>query len=112
MIESFNFGQMIIDNQKYSKDLIIYPDHIDSSWWRKEGHNVYLEDIKEVLEKKPEVFIVGTGKYGLMKISKEVKETLAFLKIKLIAEKTDEACEMYNKLYQEKKVIAAFHLTC
>ena len=112
MIESFNFGRMIIDSQKYSKDLIIYPDHVDSNWWRKEGHNVYLEDIKEVLEKKPEVFIVGTGKYGLMKISKEVKETLAFLKIKLIAEKTDKACEMYNKLYQEKKVIAAFHLTC
>jgi hypothetical protein len=38
MIESYKFGEIIITGKKYDSDLIIYPDHIDSSWWRKEGH--------------------------------------------------------------------------
>ncbi|MCG2675765.1 hypothetical protein L6304_01045, partial [bacterium] len=46
---------MVIDGKEYTNDLIIYPDHIQSSWWRKEGHRLDTEDIKEILEAKPEV---------------------------------------------------------
>jgi len=34
MIESYSFGQMVIDGQEYTSDLIIFPDRINSSWWR------------------------------------------------------------------------------
>jgi hypothetical protein len=32
--------------EKYS---IIYPDHIDASWWRGQGHLLQTEDLAEIL---------------------------------------------------------------
>ncbi len=53
MIESYSFGQIIIDGKKYNSDLIIYKNDINSNWWRKEGHNLYIEDVQDIINKKP-----------------------------------------------------------
>jgi hypothetical protein len=47
MIENYSFGQMLINGKKYNSDLIIFKDYIYDSWWRKEGHNLCIDDIKE-----------------------------------------------------------------
>lgn len=112
MIDSYSFGSMVVDGKKYTNDLIIYPDHIQSSWWRKEGHRVDIEDIKEVLEVKPEVLVVGTGASGLVEIPEETEKHIGSKEIKLIAQKTEEAYKIFNALSKSKKVIGAFHLTC
>lgn len=112
MIEHYSFGRIVIDGKEYTKDLIIYPDKIRANWWRKEGHKLHIEDIKEVLEYKPEILIVGTGYSGFMEVSKQVKEEIEKRNIKLIVEKTKEACKIYNQLYKKHKVVAALHLTC
>ena len=113
MIESYKFGQIIIDKKKYTSDLIIFKDHIYDSWWRKEGHNLCIDDIKEIIDEKPDTLIIGTGCYGLMKIPEELIEHIKSSGIKqVIIEKTRDACTEYNKLYKTNKIIAAFHLTC
>jgi len=112
MIDSYKFGKMVVEGQVYSSDLIIYPDRIDSSWWRKSGHRLCLEDIKEILEEKPEVLVVGTGAYGLMKVDKEVKDYAQAEGIELIVDKTKNAVQKFNELASQKKTIGAFHLTC
>jgi len=38
MIESYKFGEILIDGVTYTSDVIIYPDSVDFKWWRKEGH--------------------------------------------------------------------------
>ena len=81
MIENYSFGQILINGKKYSSDLIIFKDYIYDSWWRKEGHNLCIDDIKEIINKKPEVLIIGTGAYGLMKVSSDL---IAYLKSKNI----------------------------
>jgi hypothetical protein len=55
---------------------------------------------------------VGTGASGLVKILGEVKEKLEEEGIELIEEQTKKACEIYNKLSPQKRVVAVFHLTC
>ena len=113
MIESYKFGEIIINGKKYSSDLIIFEDYIYDSWWRKEGHNLCIEDIKEIINKKPDVLIIGTGSFGLMKVPKELIEKIKSSGIKqVIVKKTGEAYTEYNKLYKTNKIIAAFHLTC
>ena len=112
MIESYKFGQMTINKKIYHSDLIIFKDHIDDQWWRKEGHNLHLDDIREMINEKPESIIIGTGFYGLMKVPPEIKEYLESVGIKLIVKKTKDSCDDYNILHQNKKVTAAFHLTC
>lgn len=112
MIENYNFGQIFINGEKYNSDLIIFKDHIYGSWWRKEGHNLCIDDITEIIDKKPDTLIIGTGYYGLMKVSEELIKYLESNNIEVIIKKTKDACDEYNTLHQKKNVVAAFHLTC
>ncbi|MFQ6081992.1 MAG: Mth938-like domain-containing protein [Candidatus Aminicenantia bacterium] len=112
MIDSYQFGQMVINGKEYRSDLIIFPDRVLSSWWRKEGHSLCQEDIEQILSEKPELLIIGTGYYGLMKVPQELREYIRSREIDLIIDKTKKASEVYNNLFQKKKTIAAFHLTC
>jgi len=112
MIEDYTFGSMTIDGHHYSSDLKIFPDHITSNWWRKEGHVLNLEDIEDVLESKPKVFIIGTGYSGIMKVGDALRKHIADQGITLIIEKTGDAWKTYNKLSQNQEVVAGFHLTC
>ncbi|MBU0687267.1 MAG: hypothetical protein KKB81_05390 [Candidatus Margulisbacteria bacterium] len=112
MIDHYSFGQITIDGKAYTSDVIIYPDHVNPSWWRKEGHNLQIEDLTEVITAKPDTLIIGTGASGVMDVSEKVKQAIAQKGIKLIVEKTGEACKIYNKLKSSGKVIAALHLTC
>ncbi len=112
MIESYKFGQIVIDGKKYTTDVIIFPDRVEDGWWRKEGHRLFIDDIQEILKEGPEILVVGTGYAGLMKIPTETEERLKSEGIQLIAENTRKACKTYNQLSKSRNVIAAFHLTC
>ncbi|MFB0566735.1 MAG: Mth938-like domain-containing protein [Candidatus Aminicenantaceae bacterium] len=112
MIESYSFGQMVIGRQKYTSDLIIFPDRIHSSWWRISGHRLSLKDLKEVIKEEPEIIVIGTGAVGLMTVEEEVKKYAREKGIILIIEKTKTAVQKFNELTSTKKIIGAFHLTC
>jgi hypothetical protein len=112
MIDSYDFGEIVIDGRRYTSDVIIYPDSVNSSWWRKEGHELCIDDLEDVPDKKPEVIVVGTGNPGLMRILSETEKLIKSKGIKLIVQPTREACKTYNQLSSSQKVIALLHLTC
>jgi len=116
LIDSYEFGVIIINGKRCTSDVIIFPDHVVDNWWRREGHKLHIEDLKEVLnaEPKPKVLVVGTGYYGLMKVSSEVQNALKYHGIELVVQQTREACRAFNELLKSNKrvVAAAFHLTC
>ena len=112
MIEEYTFGKIKINGKIYTSDVIIYPDRVDDSWWRKEGHSLVPEDLEKVVKVKPNILIVGTGYSGLMEVPESTKKWIISQKIELIVQSTKKACDTYNKLYSSKKVVAALHLTC
>jgi hypothetical protein len=112
MINSYDFGRIVIDGTAFTTDLIILPDRVMDNWWRRDGHVLHVADIELIVKEKPEVLIVGTGKYGVMKVSTQTREYIESKGIELIVEQTEQACEIYNKISQDKKVVAALHLTC
>jgi len=112
MINSYDFGRIVIDGNAFTTDVIIFPDRVEDNWWRRDGHVLHVEDVELVVEQKPEVLIVGTGKYGVMKVSPQTREYIESKGVELIVEPTDKACEVYNRISQAKKVVAALHLTC
>ena len=111
-IDSYHFGQIVINGKNYTSDVIIFPDSVRDNWWRRKGHELFLGDITRVLTENPEVLVVGTGTSGLMKVLPEVGRAAEAQGIKLIAETTEEACHAYNQLCRSQKVVAALHLTC
>ena len=111
-IEHYSFGTITIDGKSYTSDVIIYPERVDSSWWRKQGHSLHIVDLKDVIPAGPEILIVGTGHSGAMVVP---EETLSYLKSKGIdvhIARTDKAVELFNKFHKNKKTIAVLHLTC
>jgi len=112
MIELYSFGRIVIDGKEYTSDVIIYPDHVDSFWWRKEGHRLQVVDIDKAIAEKPEILIIGTGASGLMEVSKEVESYTTSKGIRLVVDTTKKACDAYNRFSKTAKTIAALHLTC
>ena len=83
-------------------------------WTAKAMKNNNAEDVEiaEVMTKKPEVLVVGTGASGMMKILPEVERAAQAQGIKFIAKLTKDSCDIYNRLCQSQRLIAALHLTC
>ncbi len=112
IIDSYQFGLIVVSGKKYTSDVIIFPDRIKDNWWRKTGHQLCLKDIAEVITENPEVLVVGTGASGLMKVLPEVERGVETQGIKLIVEATAQACHTYNHICHSQRAIAALHLTC
>jgi hypothetical protein len=116
-IDNYGFGRIVIDGKTHTKDVIIYPDHVDSTWWRKEAHKLQMGDLIAALEWGPEVLIVGIGANGKMTITTEVQTYLKSKGIKLICAFTQDACRRHNEITEKNppeagKVVTALHLTC
>jgi len=114
IINGYSFGKIQVNDEVFTRDIIVSNQNIYPNWWRKEGHNLYIVDIKEYIEKeKPEYVVIGTGYYGIMKVSEEVKQYFEKMNLKVFIGKTKDAVEKFNELVSKNvRVIGFFHLTC
>ncbi len=112
-IQSYRFGHIEIDGKTYRNDVKLIGDEVVPEWWRSQGHYVEPKDVKDLLAADAEVCIFGTGAYGSMRVSGDVKSAFEKNGIQVVSDKTSTACDLYNRLSKEgKRVIAGFHLTC
>jgi len=112
IIDSYQFGQVVVSGKKYTSDVIIFPDRVRDNWWRRTVHQLCLKDVAEVMTENPEVLVVGTGASSLIKVLPEVEQATQAQEIKLIVKATDKACHTYNHICHSRKTIAALHITC
>jgi len=113
IIDSCSFGTIIVNSKSYHRDIIVFPEKVRPDWKRIKGHSLVPEDIKEIIEYKPEILIIGTGVYGAMTVPESTKDELIKRKIKLIEEPTQKACEIFNtNINKGVKAVGGFHITC
>jgi hypothetical protein len=112
MIDSYSFGKISIDGKTYRSDVIIFPDRVQDSWWRKEGHNLCLLDIQDIISFSPEVLIIGQGSPGYMQVPENVQTDILSRGIELFISETGGAVRKYNETFGLRKTVAALHLTC
>jgi hypothetical protein len=112
-IEQYHFGRIVIGGQAFTSDVIVYPDRVAASWWRKEGHRLDRCDLGEIVAAQPRHLVIGTGYHGRMAVP---QETLGYLEAQGIVAHvapTSEAVALFNRLQREAAaVVAALHLTC
>lgn len=112
-IEDYRFGRIRIDGTEYTSDVIIHPDRIDDEWWRDEGHRLAIDDLSEVLAEPPDALVIGTGKFGRMKVPEGTLEELRAARIDVKVARTGKAVQLFNNLEGgQNRVAAALHLTC
>jgi hypothetical protein len=110
-IDSYSFGNMVIDGTSYANDVIIHLDGIRTNWFRREGHKLYLGDIDEYIDDRCKKLVVGTGASGMMRIMPDLENFCKNARIELIAHPTAQAIQVFNNS-NSKHTVGAFHLTC
>ncbi len=111
-IETYRFGEIVIDGRRYTRDVIVFPDRVFSPWWREEGHSLSPADLWEVVQDPPEVLVIGQGSAGRMDVPEETRRWLEARGIRVITQPTPLAVQTYNALRERRRVVAALHLTC
>jgi len=112
-ISDYEFGRIAIADQTYTSDVIIAPEQVIDSWWRKEGHNLQIEDLDDIVNAKPDMLVIGTGYYGRMQVPAKTKLYLEEQGIKVLQARTKDAVAEFNQLQKEHaRIVAALHLTC
>ena len=113
MIESYHFGEIVINGRRYRGDVKIIAGEVFSGWWRREGHVLAVADIQDILAATPELLVVGTGSQGNMKVDDDLRRHLVSLGTILIEQPTAKAVVTFNDLFKSgRNVAGAFHLTC
>ncbi len=112
MIDSYTFGKFIVDKQTYESNIILLGDKVKPAR-HLPGHELKIDDFIELIDYKPEIIIIGTGESGVVKPQQEIINFIEEKEIKLLIEKTGDACNTYNNLIKQGKKVAAFlHNTC
>lgn len=111
-IDSYHFGEIVIDGVSYTSDLIIASGSIHTRWFRREGHAVAISDLDKYIPKDCKKLIIGTGASGLCRVLPEIETFCREKRISLYANPTAGAVEEFNAASDQKNIVAAFHLTC
>lgn len=74
------------------------------------SHTLSLDEAKHVYEAGAEQMIIGTGQYGVLKLSDEAAEYLEKKKCNVTLLHTQEAIKVWNDT--EGAAIGLFHITC
>ena len=110
-LDGYSFGRISVDGSEQTHDLIVLPDRVVTDWWRREGHSLVLEDLKEALDGLPERLIVGVGAYGRLRPDPAAIAELQRRGVTVECLPTDAAVRRYAEL-DERRTAAALHLTC
>lgn len=110
-IEGYRFGQLVVEGQEQTRDVIVLPDRVVTGWWRTEGHRLALADLEDVLDELPAHLLVGMGAFAQMRPDPELFEQLRERGVEVEALPTDEAVRRYCEL-DPRRTAAALHLTC
>ena len=112
-IDSYQFGEIVIDGKVYSSDCIIIGDSVQPNWWRKQGHLLTADDLNPIIAVKPSILVVGCGASGMMRISDGIEQVMNEHGIEMFAASTHKAIARFNELIEKgQNVAGALHLTC
>ncbi len=112
MIDHYEFGKFVVDGKTFESNIKLIGRKIKNCRYF-ENHIIKLEDFVDLVSVQPTHLIIGTGASGVIQVPQEIKDFIESRGIKLIIEKTDDACKKYNELLEQgKKVCAILHNTC
>ena len=117
VINKTEFGSITVDDDRYDHDIIITLDGKVKKRKKKlskvvfgTSHTISLDEIRYTYQDKSEGIVIGSGQYGVAKLSNEASEFLKNKNCKILLRSTPEAMQEWNKT--GGNWIGLFHITC
>ena len=110
-IQTYKHGRIVIDDRVFEQDLVICGERIHLCWQSyKKKRQLGRKYIKALLEREPQVLIIGLGAGAKLGLTKKAIAYLEESGIEWHALPTKQACKLYNRLSQDRRVVAVLHL--
>jgi len=116
-IQETSFGSIHIGEQAYHHDILIRLDGQVKKRKKKlskaiygTSHVISLDEAQYIYQEGAERLIVGTGQFGMAKLSDEAEEFFKTQDCQVELLPTPKALKVWNRA--EGVVIALFHITC
>ncbi|MEK6839696.1 MAG: Mth938-like domain-containing protein [Nanoarchaeota archaeon] len=105
MIQEFKYGMFKIDNKQFYDNVKLIGSKI--KLWECKERQITMNDLEDLLEINPELLIIGQGPGGLIAVADDIKDVMRMRKIVLKVDKSQNACELYNRALKDGKRVAA-----
>ena len=116
-IKETRFGSITIGEQVYNHDVLIRLDGKVKKRKKKlskaiydTSHIISLDEAQYIHQEGAECLVVGTGQFGMAKLSNQADEFFKTNNCQVELLPTPEALKYWNQA--EGAVIAVFHVTC
>jgi len=110
-LDAASFGSITISGKKYDHDVYVF---WDGAVERRVGdHTVPARQMEYIVNKKPEIVIIGTGQFGEVRVPSESEKLAKEQNIEVVKTRTPQAIGIFNEaMKQGKRVSAIIHVTC
>ena len=116
-INATDFGSITVDGESYDHDIIISLEGKVKKRKKKlsksiygTSHTISQPEIEYVYQEHAEGIIIGSGQYGVARLSQEAQEYLTEKQCRVVLKSTPEALLEWNR--SEGNWIGLFHITC
>ena len=116
-IDSTQFGSITIEGSKIEHDVLICLSGKIKKRKKKlskavfgTSHTISLEEAEYIFETGTEQLIIGSGQYGLVKLSKEASAYFKEQHVRVDLWPTPKAIDQWNKA--KGSTVGLFHVTC
>jgi len=114
MINEFKIGRFVVDGKEFLGDIKMKKGK-PHYWQTRQRSDLRIDDVKDLVQEQPDVFVIGTGAGGLLKIKEEVTDYIRNNTVRtfIITQKNPGAIEAYNNAEKSgKKVCGIFPSGC
>ncbi|MCX7944828.1 MAG: MTH938/NDUFAF3 family protein [Deltaproteobacteria bacterium] len=112
-IDQYRFGNITINGDEYTDDLIIIDgEKIIVPWIREKGHLCQKKDIDNYLNESTKKVVFARGYFWIMKIDDELKKYLSENNIEFVELNSKRAVDLFNSIEDKKGLLFCIHLTC
>ena len=116
-ISDTSFGSITVDGENYDHDIFITLEGRVKKRKKKlskeiygSSHTLSLPEIEYVYQENAEGIIIGSGQYGVARLSKEASDFMEEKQCRVVLKNTPEALQEWNS--QRGKWLGLFHITC
>ncbi|MBX3630936.1 MAG: Mth938-like domain-containing protein [Nitrosomonas sp.] len=106
VFSGYGEGYVMINKIRHEKNLIVFPDQLIEHWPVASVSELNLEHFDNVLSRKPEIILLGTGtqiRFPDYSLIARITQT----RIGFEVMDTQAACRTYNILVEEGRQVAA-----
>jgi hypothetical protein len=116
-IDGTSFGSITIKGSKIEHDVLICLSGEIKKRKKKlskavfgTSHTISRQEAEYIFENGTEQLIIGSGQYGMVKLSKEASEYFKEKDVRVDLSPTPEAIQQWNKA--KGATVGLFHITC